>query len=98
MLDQLTATHFVPLLNQLFIIQVEGAEPIALELVEVTGLGREVAGTERPFSLLFLGPVSRWYLPQQIYRLEHEHIGVLELFLVPLGPQAGRMRYEAIFN
>jgi hypothetical protein len=38
------------------------------------------------------------YLQQHIYRLEHEQLGALALFLVPLGPEQGRMRYGAIFN
>jgi hypothetical protein len=33
-----------------------------------------------------------------MYRLEHPELGVLDIFLVPLGPEEGRMRYEAIFG
>jgi hypothetical protein len=61
-----------------------------LELAEVKSLGAGT-GAREPFSLLFLGPPE---LPQRIHRLEHAELGVLELFLVPIGPG----RYEAIFT
>jgi hypothetical protein len=49
------------------------------------------------FSALFRGPI-RPVLPQRIYRLTNETLGTLELFLVPIGPDADGMRYEAVFN
>jgi hypothetical protein len=100
-LDRLTSADFTPYLHQTFTIRLESLEPIALELVEVAELGSsggEAGPRRRPFSLLFLGPVSQQYLLQHIYRLEHEQLGALDLFLVPLGPEGGRMRYQAVFN
>ena len=99
MLDKLRSTDFQPLCTQKFDVRLDGVEPIALELVSVTDLGAaRQEGMRRPFSLLFLGPVSNQYLPQGTYRLQHEQMGALDLFIVPLGPQQGRMRYEAIFT
>jgi hypothetical protein len=100
-LDQLTSADFTPYLNQIFTIRLESLEPIVLELAGITELGSgdtEPGRRRRPFSLLFLGPISQQYLLQHIYRLEHEQLSSLELFLVPLGPEGGRMRYEAVFN
>lgn len=98
-LEQLQSDDFVPHLNQIFTIQLDGIEPIVLELVLVTEKGAGFRpGTRRPFSLLFLGSVSSQYLLQHMYRLEHSELGALDIFLVPLGPEAGRMRYEAIFG
>ena len=59
--------------------------------------GSPVSAPDRPFSLEFLsrGPAP---LPQRIYRLEHPTLGALDLFLVPLGPEGGGMRFEAVFN
>jgi hypothetical protein len=37
-------------------------------------------------------------LPQRIYRLEHEQMGPLELFIVPVGPDGDGLGYEAIFT
>lgn len=97
MLNQLTSADFTPYLHQTFTVRIESVDPIELELGEVTELG--IPGAERrPFSLLFLGPVSRTYLLQGTYRLEHNQLGALAIFLVPLGPIGGRMRYEAIFT
>src|SRR5215213_8403449 len=100
-LDRLTSADFTPYLNQTFTVQIDGAEPLTLELTQVAELGSAAAepgAGRRPFSLLFLGPVSQQYLLQHIYRLEHEQLGELDLFLVPLGLEGGRMRYEAVFN
>ena len=99
MLDKLANTDFAPHLNQTFRIRLDGIEPIDLELVSVTQEGSASRPeTRHPFSLQFIGPVSPRYLLQHTYRLEHVEMGALELFLVPLGPQEGRMRYEAIFT
>src|SRR4051794_36492005 len=49
------------------------------------------------FSLLFHAP-GTGHLPQQIFALEHSELGQFDLFLVPLGPEGDRMRYEAVVN
>lgn len=99
MLDKLASTDFAPYIKQTFRIHPEGVEPIDLELVSVTEAGQASQNEARDsFSLHFLGPLSSQYLSQHIYSLEHADMGKLELFLVPIGPEAGRMRYEAIFN
>ena len=98
-LEQLQSVDFNPYLNETFFIRLEGIEPIDLELVSVTESGPSSRPeTRASFSLQFLGPVSSKYLVQHIYCLEHEQMGALELFIVPLGPESGRMRYEAILN
>jgi hypothetical protein len=100
-LDQLQSSDFSPYLNQMFSIQLdaEGVAPIELELVQVTEIGKAFRpGARQPFSLHFLGPASSQYLLQHRYRLEHLELGALDIFLVPLGSEEGRMRYEAIFS
>jgi hypothetical protein len=51
-----------------------------------------------PFSVYFRGPRTP-ILQQQIYRLTHDQMPELEIFLVPVGPdlKAGGMLYEAVF-
>ncbi len=99
MLDKLQSSDFLPYMNQTFCIRLEGIAPIDLELVEVSEVGAARGPAFRkPFSLMFLGPVSQQYLLQATYRLEHSQMGALDLFIVPLGPQQGRMRYQAIFS
>jgi hypothetical protein len=76
------------------------------ELVDVTEYPDNAIGSFRtPFSALFHGPAEP-VMPQGIYRVEHEHLGGLEILLVPLGPEASAesgeapaaMRYEAVFG
>lgn len=69
-----------------------------LRLVEAQGLGEAAAGMARaPFRLAFLGPADP-ILPQRIYRLEHDALGALDIFLVPIARDAGGTTYEAIFT
>jgi hypothetical protein len=67
-----------------------------MTLAEVTPLGD--SGARQAFSLIFHAPLAAPILPQRIYRIEHETLGALDLFAVPLGPQGGVFRYEVIFT
>ncbi len=99
-LDKLTHEDFIPYLHQRFHMGVDASDAMEIELVEVTELGRKTSppgAARQPFSLLFRGPKDL-RAPQQIYRLEHEEMGAMEIFLVPLGPDAEGMRYQAIFT
>lgn len=71
-------------------------QPLELRLEEARPLGHGVR-EGGAFSLLFLGP-ARPILPQATYRLEHAEMGAMDIFLVPVGPQAGGMGYEAVFT
>ncbi len=101
MIDQLTSADFALHLHETFRIDLGNDVIIDLELITVTDLNPATAlkpEGRQPFSIEFLGPISQQYLPQHVYHLEHAAFGALDLFLVPLGPLNGRMRYEAIFN
>src|SRR5271156_1264447 len=92
MSEALTLRDFAPHLQTRFqVAQLDGYE---LELTEVTDQSN--AQLEQ-FSLIFTGPASP-VLPQSLYRLAHPQMGEHELFLVPIGPDASRMRYEAAFS
>jgi len=93
------STDFLPHLNQTFCIHLDNATTMDLQLVSVTELGTESkTGHRNPFSLHFLGPVSQQYLQQHTYHIVNEKMGTFDIFIVPLGTEAGRMRYEAIFT
>lgn len=97
MLETFTIATFSPHQSESFALQAGDTATLTLTLAEVTALGPAATpGGRSPFALLFLGPVSP-PLPQRIYRLAHETIGTFDLFLVPLGPVPGGLRYEAIF-
>lgn len=49
------------------------------------------------FSLLLKGPLDS-FLPQRMYRLQHERFGEHELFVVPIGRESDGFRYEIAFN
>lgn len=69
-----------------------------LRLTEATSLGQAPApGARAPFSIMFSGPVKE-LMPQSVHRLVHDDLGSLEIFLVPLQPQGGSARYQAIFS
>ena len=54
-------------------------------------------GSREPFSITFHGPLER-VLPPQTWPLEHEELGRLEIFVVPIGPEGGAMRYQPLFS
>jgi hypothetical protein len=70
-------------------------EDASLELLEVKE-GNYSPELEH-FAILFRGPLAP-FLPQRTYRVEHEKLGSLDIFLVPLGPDEEGMQYEAVFN
>lgn len=92
MLEDLTIDDFRPLLNQHFRIAPDEAPEFEVELVEVTEIPREPGG-RAPFSLVFRGGPNP-PLPQRIYRVEHEKLGELDIFLVPLAAD----QYQAVFT
>lgn len=98
MLENLTYGDFADRVGETFRLEAPSG-PLPLTLLEATSLARgENPGPRRsPFSLVFRGPFQP-ALPQRIWPLEHAALGRLEIFLVPIGPDGGGMRYEAVFN
>jgi hypothetical protein len=99
LLQDLTESSFSHLLGTTCrLVVADEAPSVELEIAEVNRAGQAHGGQRTSFSVIFLGPSGR-HLPQGIYRLEHEKLGRLDLFLVPIGPEpSGRHRYEAIFT
>lgn len=105
MLEKLTIEEFSKHLNHTFQIHYEAGEGEAstgsmeVELVEVSKLGERQPDEDQrqSFSVIFRGP-GEPVLPQKVYCLEHDGMGKLDLFLVPLGPDNGGMLYEAVFT
>lgn len=92
---------FVDCLGNRFQIHASPEHILSVELIEATPL-QSVAGEEQPgrragFSLLFRAALDqRW--EQGIYNVIHAQLGVIPMFLVPIGPDGQGERYEAIFN
>lgn len=98
-LSTLTHEHFAACLNQPFLVDAGEGTEIEVELVEAQSRGKAESGSEtrQRFSLIFRGPMEP-QLPQQIYALRHETLSDLQLFLVPVGPDARGLLYEAVFS
>lgn len=93
----LTEAEFSKHLNTKF--HLAGEAGVDLELVEVKAYAsqpHEHDGMER-FSIFFIGP-DKPFLQQKIYSFEHEQMGGMDLFLVPVAQEGSGIRYEAVFN
>jgi hypothetical protein len=85
---------FTPHLDATFDVQAAGGVvPLKLVKVDPAGDSGRAGGA---FSLLFVAPKGPW-LPQAIYPVTHPALGILEIFLVPVGPTQGGNGYQAIF-
>jgi hypothetical protein len=92
---QLKPTLFAEYVNTQFDVLDDPSRTFHLTLTNVI----EHVKTERQevFSLFFHGP-SNPFVPQGIHKLNHAHLGELELFLVPVGQDTVGFQYEAAFN
>ena len=97
----LTEEEFSQHVNTKFRVNVESAEPVELELIEVKSYANKNKPGEQPgmerFSLFFRGPLDA-FLQQATYSLSHEEMGSFDIFLVPLGREEKGYSYEAVFN
>lgn len=102
MLERATSETFTPLIGDRFRVTPGSGDPVDLVLDECTDTRygspdeRGGAGGRTPFSLLFHAPDGRLF-EQQTCTVEHATLGEFPLFLVPIGPGGGGMRYEAVF-
>ncbi|HEX8430201.1 MAG TPA: hypothetical protein VF625_02895 [Longimicrobium sp.] len=99
MLHDLTLDTFAPLVGQEFALDLDGSGTLTLTLIQARSTVEE-GDTRRlraPFALLFRGPRGDSY-GQRTYRLENATLGTLELFLVPIQPDAEGTLYEAVFG
>ena len=96
---QLVFEDFADKLGEIFAVSEQDVPAIPLTLTEAEPLPARMAmpGVRPPFSLVFLGKDPR-VLPQRLYRLEHGEMGVLTIFLVPIGKDAQGVSYQATFN
>jgi hypothetical protein len=99
MLQDFTIELFQPRVGEPFRVIVDEKWEMATRLSEVSVWGHEEAKTRQrhPFSLIFHARPDA-VIPQNIYRIENANLEPFECFLVPIGPDAGGMRYEAVFT
>ena len=97
MRPNLTHKDFEAFLNQKIKVH-HGTVPLEFALIEsrrLNSAGRPDDQRE-PFYLLFRGPILP-ILPQRMYKFDFGELGILEMFIVPIGPEGDGMRYEAVF-
>ena len=88
---------FYGCLDQPFTLEHNGAS-YPLVLISVDRLAKSATSDDREaFSVIFRGDNSQ-ILEQQIYRIGHDALGNMDLFIVPIGPDDEGMRYEAVFS
>jgi hypothetical protein len=95
MIDGFTAEMFAEQVNTKFRMRLPASDDTELELVSVRDLGSSARHSQ--FSVMFLAPGTA-PIEQRIYRLEHDKLGTLELFLVPVGKDSSGVHYEAVFS
>ena len=99
MTDRLDVSVFASRKGQIFVLCSPDGTRQDMELVEVNDLGRRATpqGELSNYGLVFLARVPT-ALPQAVYRVEHDALGGMDVFLVPIGRDGDGVRYEAIFN
>ena len=97
-IGDVTVETFAGREGQAFSIQFADAQ-LELTLAEVERHPEEWGHADRrePFAVVFTGTAEH-VLPQAIWPLDHEELGRIELFLVPLEPEDGVARYQAVFT
>jgi hypothetical protein len=99
LLDPLTSATYAELLGERFRVRLGALNAVDVELAAVTDLSSRSSfeGSGECFSILFRGPQDQPF-QQDTYTLQHDQIGVFDLFLVPIGPDAASPTYEAVVN
>ena len=86
---------FLKHLNTKFRVFFDGQQPTDVELTEVSEM-RQKSKFEA-FSLIFAAPKN--IFPQTLlYRLEHDSLGAMELFMGPVEETEDSYLLEALFN
>ena len=95
-LENLTAQIFREQLHTNFKVHGENAGIVSLELADV--VESEASPKMELFSVFFRGPFTP-RLGQQIHSLQHEKLGVVEIFLTPVeADQEKGTLYESVFH
>ena len=94
-MDNLTHATFQENLNGDFYVRLDDSTRVKLVLIEVSEL-RESHRNDF-FSALFRGPLQP-PLPQNLYAMENERMGMFDLFIVPVELNEAGYEYEAVFN
>ena len=90
-----TYDEFTAQLNSRFRLHIDSDNSVDAFLVESNSVVTNEV--QQGFSLMFRAP-SEAPPVQNTYRLEHERLGAMDLFLVPVRKDDDGLYYEAIFS
>lgn len=90
-----TLEMFEGQLNTTFQMHYGDSQAADLQLIGAKDVGS--SERQKQFSLVFKGPYEAPIL-QGVYRVDHDKLGNLDLFLVPISRDQSGVCYEAIFN
>lgn len=96
MLDKLAREDFEPLLGTTLQL-VCGQVLVGVELTEARAINSPSPRATTPFAIVLRAPRD-FRGGQGMYRLEHPTLGPIDLFLVPIAPDAKGANFEAVFN
>jgi len=97
-LSKITIDDFSKYLHQTMDVQFTDTQATPAVLTKVTALDSYTPIERSPFSLELQTRGDYTNRQQGIYPILHPDIKELNLFLVPIGPDANGMRYEAVFS
>ena len=97
MLDQVQVEEFEPLVGTILRLS-SGSDHVDLELTEARRLRSPSPRQSSPFALVLRHNGAKQSFGQGMYRLHHPTLGEMDLFVVPIGPDANGMCYEVTFN
>ena len=95
MLETFNRDAFAEAVGSKFHLPAPDDKILDLELVEVSEVKRGTV--QESFSVTFLLQ-DGFNAPQGVYDMSHETLGAMQLFLVPIGIENGRLKLEAVFN
>jgi hypothetical protein len=81
-------------LNSTFTIKTAPTE-VPLQLINISE--QKFSSRQERFSVYFKGPLEG-FLPQHSYPFQHEVMGMVDLFIVPIAQENDGFVYEAVFN
>jgi hypothetical protein len=93
--ERIERSDFNENLKTKFKASLDGGNAVELELIEIVDGGS--TPRQEQFTLDFRGPADI-FLPQNMYRMEHEKLGTFDLLLVPVARDENGFNYEAVFN
>lgn len=94
-IDALHCDDFAPHVNTKFRARLGDAPAMEIELISAED--KSPSARQEQFVLTFLAPHDA-PAQQNLFQIEHEHLGGGAIFLVPIAKDGRGVIYEAIFN